>query len=169
VATNATNSQLFLFFATQVLNLSIPGYTPGIGSPNPIPMFIPGWPHPDLSKYDDWLEYFILSGDRHPSRLQDDKRDFSLQIIVYSIHGGSRKNDRKLNNELAISDAILPTFDQQRFLVSGSDVQLKEAKVIPLDLRSMGDFAEKVKQRAPDLNVNTAVILVDGCIIQQGR
>ena len=165
MATNAGNSDLFLYFAGLVTRLAIPGYT----ATNPIKIFIPGWPHPDISNADDWLEFFILSGDRYASRVIDDKRAISLEIIVYSIHASSRKHDRKTNNELTISDAILPIFDQKRFLVKDSAIQLKEAKMVPLDLRSMGDFAEKVKQRAPDLNVNTAVILIDGEIIQQGR
>lgn len=158
----ATEKQLF-----QVLGGVFERVCAGIRATTgkPFEMIYPGVAHPTLDSVEEWAAFNILASDQIITRAIDQRRRFTVEIIAYTMHSQYRKDKSFLRNR-ELADAFFPVFSGKRFDVAGTCVQMKEGKMMYLDLASLGDFAEGVRQRSPRANVNSIDMLFEGEIFE---
>jgi hypothetical protein len=89
-----------------------------------------------------------------------------LEVICYSKHPSVRE-DKAMLREWALAEVYRTLFSGKRIAIESTCIQFAEAKLMALDLRSLGQFAEGIAQSSPSLNMNAVVMEVEGIVIQE--
>ncbi len=158
----ATEKQLFQLFGG-VFDAACASITAVTGKD--FPRVYPGVAHPTLDSIEEWAAFNILASDQLATREIDQRKRFTIEIIAYTLHSQNRKDKSFLRNR-ELADVFFPLFSGKRFDVNGTCVQLKEGKMMYLDLASLGDFAPGVRQRSPRANINSVDMLIEGEIFE---
>jgi hypothetical protein len=88
-----------------------------------------------------------------------------VEVIAYSKQAPYRA-DKKFMRVWEIAQAYRNLLSQKRIVVESTCVQFKEARLMSLDLNSLGDFAQAIDQQSPALGLDAVVIEVEGIITQ---
>ena len=88
-----------------------------------------------------------------------------VEVIAYSKHADQRK-DQKIKRAWSIAKQYYDLFNKARVRIENTCVQFKEPRLMALDLKSLGDFAQSIDQQSPALNLDAVVMEVEGIIIQ---
>ena len=128
-----------------------------------MPMVVPGIPVPSLEGKDEWISFNILSIINTPSRRTADEVLVDVQLIVYSLHAQHR-SDRKFSAIYNLVDKYSSLFHKRDHVIKNTCIQFKENRIVPLDLRSIGDFAKEILNQLPTLHTLSTVILNQGLI-----
>jgi len=128
-----------------------------------MPMVIRGAPMISLDGLDEWIVFDILSMADGIARRNVVERYIDVQLICYSRYATQRK-DNKFNSVYSLSDKYAPHFNRKEIMIKSSCIQFKENRMVPLDLRSTGDFAKDILNSLPQLHTMSMVILNQGTI-----
>ncbi len=128
------------------------------------PLFLRSAPLPSIAESEEWLSFELLGMTPSISPQLYVNQQVDLQITCYSLHSQFRKDTNPLRH-LEMVDIVKPLIDSRAHDFGNAVIEFFEAKVINLDLRSMGDFSKAIYQQSPKLNTNAAVILNSGQII----
>lgn len=128
-----------------------------------MPMIIPGMPAPTLEGKNEWVSFNILSIINTPCRRSAEEAVVDIQLIVYSLHAQHR-TDKKMTAIYALLDKYGPIFHKRDHVIKSTCIQFKENRIVPLDLRSVGDFAKEILNQLPTLHTLSTVILNQGLI-----
>lgn len=128
-----------------------------------MPMQIRGTPTIAMEKLDEWITFDILSMMDGPCRRGTVEKYIDIQVILYARHGVHRK-DNKFNAIYSLVDKYAPAFHSKDVMIKSSCISFKENRMVPLDLRSTGDFAKDQVNQLPPLHTTSMVILNQGVI-----
>ena len=128
-----------------------------------VPLVVRSVPQESKEQWDDWVAYELLSIVDSPARTHTVDRVVTIQIIIYSRHTEKRR-DNKLTANLELADTIYTAVNRRNVPLKDSCIQLKDAKMVTMDLRSIGDFAKGIYQQSPSLDLQSTVLLIDGII-----
>lgn len=143
------------------LHLGLLQYVQSI-DPN-MPMQVRGTPQQSLAELDEWIVFDILSMIDGPCRRHTIEKYIDVQIICYSKHGVHRK-DNKFNAVYELCDKYAKAFHSKDLMIKSTCISFKENRIVPLDLRSTGDFAKSQVNALPPLHTMSMVILNQGTI-----
>jgi hypothetical protein len=127
------------------------------------PVFIRGTPNPPVADVDEWLSFDILSIIDGPCRRNTIERYIDIQIICFSKYATLR-SDNKFVAIYDLADKYSRLFHKKDVMIKNTCIQFKENKIVPLDLRSVGDFAKDILQQLPPLHTLSVVLLNQGVI-----
>lgn len=119
-----------------------------------------GAPMPNMKGVEEWADWKLLSARDMPTRTYIDKRVLILQLMLYSLHAHLRI-DTKGAREYELAAIYKPYLNKVRYNVNSTCIVVKETKIDYLDLRALGDFAAPAKQRSPETDISSAVIIVE--------
>ena len=128
-----------------------------------MPMQVRGTPQQFLSDLDEWIVFDILSMIDGPCRRHSIEKYIDIQLICYSKHGVHRK-DNKFNAIFEMVDKYAGAFAGKDLMIKSTCISFKENRIVPLDLRSTGDFAKSQVNALPSLHTMSMVILNQGTI-----
>lgn len=128
-----------------------------------LPLALKGMPQPDLSHADDFIDFQVLSFLESPARTHTVDLDLTIQIMCYAKHA-ERRADNKIARVFELADMAVAAFQRKDVVIKDTCILFKEARIIPLDLRSIGDFSKVIYQQSPPLDFMCAVVLIDGCV-----
>jgi hypothetical protein len=128
-----------------------------------MPMFVRGTPTPSYEGVDEWISFEILSFMESPSRRHTVDMLVDVQLICYTRHATHRK-DNKFTAQFDLMDKYGPLFHQKDVNIKNTCIQFKENRIVPLDLRSVGDYAKDIINQLPPLHTLSTVILNQGLI-----
>lgn len=128
-----------------------------------MPMVIRGTPTISLDKLNEWIVFDVLSMVDGAARRGVVELYIDVQLICYSRHAVHR-TDNKFDSIYTLADKYSPLFHRKDIMIKSSCIQFKENKMVPLDLRSTGDFASNILNSLPVLNTMSMVILNQGII-----
>lgn len=124
-----------------------------------------GQPMPNLQGVEEWADFKLLSARGIPTRTYIEHRVMILQFMAYSLHSHLRK-DHKFAREYELAEIFKPYLNARRYNVNSTCIVVKEIKIDYLDLRALGDFAAPAKQRSPETDINSAVMIVEAEIYE---
>lgn len=133
-------------------------------SPDHTPLFLRSAPLPTIENQEEWVSFEVLGMDPAITPKLYVNQELDVQITCYSLHSQYRKDQNPLKH-LEMSDKIKPLIDRRSFTLNGSMIEFLEARVVNLDLRSMGDFSKSIYQQSPKLNTVCIVLLSKARII----
>jgi hypothetical protein len=149
---NATHSEIYLGLLKLVKAVD-PDMT----------MVVRGMPMPTLDRKDEWMCFDILSIISQPCRRNTIETYVDIQLILYSLHAEHR-SDKKFDAIYRLIDKYGDLFHQKDVTIKNTCIQFKENRIVPLDLRSTGDFAKEILNQLPALHTMSVVILNQGLI-----
>ncbi len=126
---------------------------------------ISGAPMPNMKGVEEWADFKLLSARNSPTRTYIEKRTMILQLMLYSLHSHLRV-DHKFAREYELAKIFKPYFNNRRYNVNSTCIVVKDTKIDYLDLRALGDFAAPVKQRSPETDISSAVMIVEAEIYE---
>jgi hypothetical protein len=126
-------------------------------------MQVRGAPAQAVANLDEWIVFDILSIIDTPSQRHAIERAIDIQIICYSKHGIHR-SDNKLDAVYRLADKYAAAFQSKDIMIKSTCISFKENRMVPLDLRSTGDFAKSQVNALPPLHTMSMVILNQGTI-----
>lgn len=127
------------------------------------PVFMRGVPNPSVADVDEWLSFDILSIIDGASRRNTIERYIDIQLICYSKYA-THRSDNSFIAIYNLADKYGKLFHKKDVLIKNTCIQFKENKIVPLDLRSVGDFAKDILQQLPPLHTLSVVLLNQGMI-----
>lgn len=122
-----------------------------------------GIPTETLVDIDEWISFDILAFIDMPSRRNVIDRVVDIQTTCYSRHAVHR-SDKKFGAHYALATKYGALFHKKDILIKNTCIQFKENRIVPLDLRSTGFFANNISNPTPLLNTQAIVILNQGVI-----
>ena len=143
------------------LHLGLLRYVQSI-DPN-MSMQIRGTPVQSLVDLNEWIVFDILSMMDGPCRRHTIEKYIDVQLICYSKHGIHR-TDNKFNAIYEMVDKYAGAFHSKDLVIKSTCISFKENRIVPLDLRSTGDFAKSQVNQLPPLHTMSMVILNQGTI-----
>lgn len=126
-------------------------------------MQVRGVPTDSLVDIDEWISFDILAFIDMPSRRNVIDRVVDIQTTCYTRHAVHR-SDKKFGAHYALSTKYGALFHKKDVLIKNTCIQFKENRIVPLDLRSTGFFANNISNPTPLLNTQAIVILNQGVI-----
>lgn len=126
-------------------------------------MQVRGTPQQSLVDLDEWIVFDILSMIDLPGPRNTIQKIIDIQLICYSKHGVHRK-DNKFNAIFELADKYAKAFHSKDLMIKSTCITFKENRMVPLDLRSTGDFAKSQVNALPPLHTMSMVILNQGTI-----
>lgn len=128
-----------------------------------IPLIIRGVQYP--TNADDFLEFNTLLLDPQISRPGDTYSRVHFEIKCFSKHTNNRVDDSGvIDPHIPFSEPYAVLVTQKRYKIKTACLQLKEPKLVNLDLSSLGDFASGIDQQSPKLNLFCMVISIVGFV-----
>lgn len=124
-----------------------------------IPMVIIGAEYPKDA--DDFVKYASLAKESLPARLSDEESWYFCEITCYSKHADQRKIQNEqgnLHRQFEFAQAYFDLVNQKDYKVETSLLRFHEARMINLDLNSLGQNASPFAQTSPKMNLNAIVI-----------
>lgn len=128
-----------------------------------MPMQVRGTPSPAVEEKDEWIVFDILSIINSPARRHTVDVNIDVQLICYSRYATHRK-DNKFTAIYDLLDKYGSYFHRKDVVIKNTCIQFKENRIVPLDLRSTGDFAKEALNQLPVLHTQSVVILNQGLI-----
>ncbi len=147
-----THAELFLGIQKEINDLD-----PGM------PMAVKGLKLPQETE--EWVTFNDLSVYPFRSRKDTINHRISIELICYAKHAQYRQ-DQNFKRAWEMVDPYFQLLNQGRFIVKSSCIQFREARLIYLDHKSLGDFAEHIDQQSPNLNLDAILLEVEGIWIQ---
>lgn len=126
-------------------------------------MMIRGTPTPSYDGLDEWLSFEVLSIVESPARRHTIDAVVDVQLICYSRTAGHR-SDHDFAAIYRLMDKYGPIFHQKDVRIKNTCIQFKENRIVPLDLRSVGDYAKDILNQLPPLHTLSTVILNQGLV-----
>ena len=126
-------------------------------------MQVRGVPPQSLETLEEWIVFDILSIMESPSRRHTVDIAVDIQLICYSKYGVHRK-DRQFDAPYRLLDKYAAAFHSKDIMIKSTCISFKENRIVPLDLRSTGDFAKNQVNALPPLQLMSMVILNQGII-----
>ncbi len=120
-------------------------------------------PLPTIDGKDEWICFDILSMINGPARRNTVEMYIDTQITLYSLHAEHR-SDKKFDAIYRLLDKYGSLFHRKDHVIKNTCIQFKENRIVPLDLRSTGDFAKEMLNQLPPLHTQSVVILNQGLI-----
>ena len=120
-----------------------------------VPMTIPGAEYPKGA--DSFVKFSMLAIAPSPARPEQSRSFLSVEILCYHKHGALAE-DGKIYGHLELAQHFINLFHQTRIMVNTSCLQFREAKLIALDLKALGQFNQVSTQPSSSLNLNVAAI-----------
>jgi len=128
-----------------------------------MPICIRGMQAPKLEGLPEWIAFEVLYQGSAPSRRGVISKEIDVQITVYTRHAEYR-SDKKFTAISDLEDKYGAIFHQKDICIKSSCISFQENRIVPLDLRSIGDFAKDIIQQEPPLHTLASVILNTGFI-----
>lgn len=128
-----------------------------------MPMQIRGIPAPPVAEANEWIVFDILSIIHSPARRHTVDINIDVQLICYSKHA-THRTDNKFTAIYDLLDKYGAAFQRKDVVIKSTCIQFKENRIVPLDLRSTGDFAKEALNQLPPLHTQSVVILNQGLI-----
>lgn len=128
-----------------------------------MPMFIRGTPVPSYEGKNEWLSFEILSINNGAARINANEVTVDIQCTCYS-RTATHRTDNSFTAIYTLADKYGALFHQRNVRLKNTCIQFKENKIIPLDLRSTGDYAAQALNQLPPLSTLSVVILNQGII-----
>jgi hypothetical protein len=147
-----THAELFLGIQKEVAELHLD-----------MPIAVKGLKLP-LDK-EEWITFNDLSVYPMRSRTDTVNRRVSIEIICYAKHAQFRA-DGNFKRAWEMAEDYFNLLNQARMIIKSSCIQFREARLIYLDHKSLGDFAEHIDQQSPNLNLDAILLEVEGIWIQ---
>lgn len=126
-------------------------------------MVIRGTPAPQLSSLDEWISFELLSLHDLPARVDTVYKVLDIQLTCYARHGTLRA-DKRFGAHFGLADVYGKVFHKRNIQIKNTCIQFKENRMVPLDLRSTGDYAAEITNSLPQLHTQSVVILNQGII-----
>lgn len=145
----------------QEMYLGLLSYVKAV-DPN-MPMFVRGTPTPEYATANEWLSFEILSFIDSPARRHTVDKLVDVQLICYTKHA-THRTDNDFTALYRLMDKYGPLFDRKDVRIKNTCIQFKENRIVPLDLRSVGDYAKDILNQLPPLHTLSTVILNQGLI-----
>lgn len=125
---------------------------------------IEGVPY-DLGDEEEWIMGRNLSVYSIAARSDVHFDRLFIEVLCYSFEG-QRRRDKNWNRVWEIADTYATLLSGKRFVVESSCMQVKEARCMFLDLRSLGHGAENINQQSPLLHVQCVAVGCEVVILQ---
>lgn len=126
-------------------------------------MQIRGTPSPELKDKNEWIVFDILSFVDSPARRFTIDMMVDVQLICYSRYA-THRTDNRFTGIYDMADKYASIFHRKDIRIKNTCIQFKENRIVPLDLRSTGDFTKDSLNQLPPLHVQSIVILNQGLI-----
>jgi hypothetical protein len=128
-----------------------------------MPMFVRGTPTPAYEGKNEWFSFEILSFMESPARRHTIDMTVDIQLVCYTRHA-THRTDNDFTALYKLMDKYAPLFHQKDVIIKNTCIQFKENRIVPLDLRSVGDYAKDILNQLPPLHTLSTVILNQGLI-----
>lgn len=119
-----------------------------------IPISVVGASYP---KEDAFIKYSTLLVAPRLSRPGQIRTLLHVELMCYHRHAGDATNG-KVFGHLEMAQRYIHLYHQRRVNINNTCLQFTEARMIPLDLKAVGQFSQAGSQPSSSLNLNVAVI-----------
>lgn len=115
---------------------------------------------------EEFVRYSSLLRSPRPSRLTDLEDRFYCEITCYAKHASDRA-DGNISRPYELGDIYSKLVHQTNICIKNSCIRFLEARMIYLDLNSLGQNAVPFAQTSPKLNLHAIVIEAEAIISER--
>ena len=122
-----------------------------------VPIVVPGADNP---KADAFVKYSTLLAAPKVARPEQTRLLLHVELMCYHVHANavSKGVVGRIFGHLWLAQKFVHLYHQRRLLINNTCLQFTEARMIPMDLKSVGQFSQAGNQASSPLNLNVAVI-----------
>lgn len=129
-----------------------------------MPQSVVGAEYP--TNVEEFVRYSSLLNHPHPSRTVDLNNRFYCEIACYAKHAIDR-TDQSISRPYELADIYAKLVHQTNIMIESSCIRFLEARMIYLDLNSLGQNAAPFQQTSPKLNLHAVVIEAEAIISER--